>query len=92
MTLRNYIKSGTKESSMRLAFIIVAFLCALLVFTVIYVMIRQAENMQFPGYEIAAIITATAALFSGSAYMKKEQRRHENHFNNSDHNDGPAVG
>lgn len=77
MNIKNYIKAGSKESSMRLAFLIVAVLCFALVATTIYVMIIQAPNPQFNGYGIAAIITAIAGLFSGAAYMKKEQRRFE---------------
>ena len=93
MNLKNYIKSGTQESSMRLGFLIVAFLCFEFSQVTIYVMYKQASNPAADWYGIAAIIGAIGALFGTSAYMKKEQRRWErnNEINNTP-GDGPTVG
>lgn len=69
---------------MRLGFLIVVLLCVLLVAATIYVMIMQADNQQFNGYGIAAIISAIAGLIGTTAYMKKEQRRYEYHATKPD--------
>jgi|GEM_PF-3976661 len=62
---------------MRLALLITLILAIFLIAALIYVMIVQAHNPTFNGYGIAAIISSIAALISGTAYMKKEQRRFE---------------
>ena len=90
--IKNYLKSGTKESSMRAGFLIITILTAALVGVFIYVLICQANNPQFPGYDLAALLGAISALYGAGAYMKKEQRKYEHHKNDNDINTGQAEG
>ncbi len=82
MWLSNYLKSGTKESSMRLGFLIVVILmliigCAL-AFQIIYLAMRGIVP---DGNAIAAELAALGGFYTAAAYFKKEQKKIEN--NNS---------
>jgi uncharacterized membrane protein len=86
--IRSFLQEGTKDSMMRIGFLFVTLFTAILLSLFAYTMIIQAKANPYPGYELAALLGAIAALFTGAAYMKRSQKKYENektdHFNKPD--------
>lgn len=88
--LKRLLMEGTPESSMRAGFLIVTLFTALLMGAFVWVMLQQAHMQPFPGFELAALLGAIYAGWSGAAWFKKEQKRHEKHYHKEDPPDGAS--
>lgn len=88
--LKRLLMEGTRESSMRAGFLIVTLFTAMLMGAFVWVMLQQARVQPFPGFDLAALLGAIYAGWSGAAWFKKEQKRYEKQDYKKDPPDGAA--
>lgn len=83
--IKEYLKQGTKQSSMRLAFLFIAVLfTGILVFgSVATIIILAATKQVIDWLGYSAFITSMTAFSGVGLYFKKEQSKIENNGNNN---------